>query len=88
LKGLAGRKNITLPTSPDAKDQATNDRLSKLTGAAFDRAYMRDMVADHKKDVADFQKEAMTGADPDVKTWASNILPTLQGHLQMAQSTK
>lgn len=88
LKGLAARKNVTLPTSLDAKDQATMDRLSKLTGAAFDRAYMRDMVADHKKDIADFQREASSGADPDVKTWASNTLPTLQQHLQLAQSTK
>jgi len=49
---------------------------------------MRDMVVDHKKDIADFRKEANSGADSDVKTWASNTLPTLQQHLQMAQSTK
>jgi putative membrane protein len=64
------------------------DRLSKLHGAAFDKAYMRDMVADHKKDIADFQKEANSGQDPDVKNWASTTLPTLQQHLQLAQSTK
>jgi putative membrane protein len=88
LKGLAARKNVTLPTSLDPQDQATMDRLSKLNGPAFDRAYMRDMVVDHKKDIADFRKEANSGADSDVKTWASNTLPTLQQHLQMAQSTK
>src|SRR5689334_15410130 len=46
LKQIASSKNITLPTDIDAKDQAKYDRLSKLSGAAFDRAYMRDMVAD------------------------------------------
>lgn len=88
LKSLAARKNVTLPGSIDAKDQATKDRLSKMNGAAFDKAYMRDMVMDHKKDVAEFQKEANSGMDPDVKNWASKTLPTLQQHLQMAQSTK
>lgn len=88
LKDLASRKNVTLPSAVDAKDQATMDRLSKLNGAAFDRAYMKDMVMDHKKDVAEFQKEANSGRDSDVKSWASKTLPTLQQHLQMAQSTK
>jgi len=88
LKDLAGRKNVTLPGAIDAKDKATKDRLAQLHGAAFDRAYMRDMVMDHKKDIAEFQKEATSGMDPDVKNWASTTLPTLQHHLQMAQSTK
>lgn len=88
LKSLAAKKNITLPADVDAKDKATIDRLSKLNGAAFDKAYMRDMVADHKKDVAEFQKEANSGKDSDVKDWASKTLPTLQHHLQMAQDTE
>ena len=85
LKALAGQKNITLPADIDPKDKAVMDKLSKLNGAAFDKAYMRDMVADHKKDVAEFQKEVNSGKDPDVKAWAAKTLPTLQHHLQMAQ---
>src|SRR5579885_1631540 len=46
LKQIATSKGITLPTSLNAKDQATYDRLSKLNGAEFDAAYMKDMVAD------------------------------------------
>lgn len=85
LKGLAAKKNVTLPTDVDAKDKAVMDRLSKLNGAAFDRAYMRDMVADHRKDIAEFQKESNGGRDPEVKEWASKTLPTLQSHLTMAE---
>lgn len=88
LKSLASQKSVTLPTDLDAKDKAVYDRLSKLNGAAFDKAYMRDMVSDHKKDIAEFQKEANSGKDPDVKAWASKTLPTLQSHLQMAESTR
>ena len=45
------------------------------------------MVDDHKKDVADFKKEASSGKDPEVKAFAAKTLPTLQEHLQMAQKT-
>ena len=51
LKSLAQQKNITLPTELDGKHKATHDRLSKLSGAQFDRAYMQDMLQDHRKDV-------------------------------------
>ena len=85
LKQIASRKNVTLPTSPNAKQKATLDRLSKLQGAAFDRAYMDDMVKDHKEDVAEFQRAANSESDPDVKAFAAKTLPTLQDHLRMAQ---
>ena len=85
LKSLAAQKNVTLPTSLDAKDQATKDKLSAMKGEAFDRAYMTDMVKDHHKDIAEFQKEANSGQDPDVKAWAGKTLPILQEHLSLAE---
>jgi putative membrane protein len=88
LKSIAAGKNITLPTDLNAKDKATYDRLSKLSGAAFDRAYMRDMVADHRTDVSEFRKQAKSGTDPDLKAFASKTLPTLEHHLQMAESAE
>lgn len=87
LSSIASKKGVTMPTSLDAKDQATKDRLSKLSGAAFDRAYMQDMVKDHRTDVAEFKKEANSGTDNDVKQFASKTLPTLEDHLKLAEST-
>lgn len=87
LKSLAQQKNITLPTEPDAKAKQEKANLEKLSGAAFDKAYMSHMVKDHKKDVAEFQKESSSGKDSDVKQWAGKTLPTLQEHLKMAQDT-
>jgi len=86
LKSIAQQKNITLPTAIDAKDQATFDRLSKLSGAQFDRAYMQDMLQDHRQDVNDFRKESQGGKDSEVKAWAAKTLPTLEEHLRLAQS--
>jgi len=83
LKGIAATKNITLPTSPNAKDQATITKMSGLSGAAFDRAYVKDMVMDHKKDIAAFQKESSSGKDNEIKAFATKTLPTLQEHQKM-----
>ncbi len=66
----------------------TYDALSKLSGAAFDRAYARDMVKDHEQDVADFSKEASGGQKPALKDFASQTLPTLQDHLKQAKEMR
>ena len=85
LKQLAEQKGVQLPNSLDAKDKTTKNKLSKLQGDAFDKAYMKDMVMDHKKDVAEFKHESMAAHDADLKNWAGETLPTLQSHLQEAE---
>ncbi len=86
LKMIAASKSLTLPEGPNAAQKATKERLSKLSGAQFDKAYMRDMVQDHKKDVAAFKTESTSGRDADIKNFASETLPTIQDHLKMAES--
>ena len=67
LKSLAQSKNITLPTDVDAKDKATHDRLAKLSGAAFDRAYMQTCWRITGRSPNEFKKESTSGKDADVK---------------------
>ncbi|BBD58039.1 outer membrane protein [Nostoc sp. HK-01] len=86
LKQLAARKGVKLPTTLNRENQQLQQRLSKLSGANFDREYMTHMVQDHQKDVSAFQTEAQQGQDPDVKAFASQTLPTLEEHLQQARS--
>ena len=85
LKALAQSKQITLPAAIDAKHKATIDRLSKLSGPAFDRAYVQEMLKDHEKDVAAFRAESKSGKDPEVKAWAGKTLPTLEEHLKIVK---
>jgi putative membrane protein len=85
LKQAVSSKNIALPEQLSAKDQATYDQLSKLDGAAFDRAYARDMVEDHRMDIAEFKQEAANGKDESIKGFASQTLPTLEDHLKLAR---
>jgi putative membrane protein len=86
LEQMAQQKNVRLPKQPGAREQAEKARLEKLSGDEFDKAYMSHMVADHKKDVAEFQKESSAARDPEIKSFASQTLPTLQEHLKQAQS--
>jgi putative membrane protein len=85
LATLAKSKNITLPTEIGAEEKALRDRLTKLSGPAFDQAYMKAMVSDHVKDIAEFRTESRSGKDPDVKAWAAKTLPTLEDHLKQAR---
>lgn len=87
LKQVAQKAQMTLPTELDSKHKATRDRLSKLNGAEFDKAYMSEMVKDHQQDVAAFRRESRTGQNADLKAWATKTLPTLEEHLNMAKET-
>jgi putative membrane protein len=88
LKSIASKNNIQLPTATDAKDQALKDKLNGMSGQQFDRAYIQSMVKDHQKDIAEFQKEASNGSNPDLKNFAAQTVPILQQHLQMAQQAE
>jgi putative membrane protein len=85
LMQVASSKSMMLPAALDSKHQSDMQKMSALSGEAFDRAYVKMMVRDHKKDVGEFQKEAARGSDADIKSFASRTLPTLQEHLQMIQ---
>jgi putative membrane protein len=87
LTQIISQKGATLPTTTTTSQERETDRLAKLSGADFDKAYMDHMVKDHKKDVKEFQKAADNAKDPDIKAFAANTLPTLQEHLQMAENT-
>jgi putative membrane protein len=86
IQKMAGDKAVTLPDQLTGKFAAVKERLSKLSGAGFDRAYMTDMVSDHREDVKEFEQHAKTGTDPDIKAFAAKTLPVLQEHLRMAEA--
>jgi len=82
LKALAVKKNVTVPATPMAKHQAVIQKLQGLSGAEFDKAYVDDMLEDHEKDVAEFEKQSTSNPDADVKAFAAKMLPTLKKHLE------
>lgn len=85
LTRLAEELQIKAPQAASSKDKAMAAKLSAMSGDAFDRAYVKDMVKDHEKDVAEVKKEANSAAIPEVKDAATKALPVIQGHLEMIQ---
>lgn len=85
LMALAEKKGLVPSRELMPKHQQVWDKLMALRGAEFDRTYTKRMVADHEEDVADFNKEAKSGQDADVRACAAKMLPTLKEHLEMAR---
>ncbi|RRB04509.1 DUF4142 domain-containing protein [Larkinella rosea] len=80
FKTIAASKNITLPATLSDEHQKHVDDLSKLSGAEFDKEYVKLMVDDHKEDIDLFKDASFNAKDPDVKAFAGKTLPTLQKH--------
>jgi putative membrane protein len=87
LEQVAQREGISLPPTMQADHQATVQRLMKLEGRDFDRAYIDLMVEDHQKEVEEFRVQAQQNAS-EVDRWAARTLPTLETHLERARSIK
>ena len=85
LSSIASQKGLTVSQEPMPKDAAAAKAIGAKQGAAFDSAFGKKMLMDHKKAVALFQKEANNGKDADLKAFAAKTLPTLKDHLQMAE---
>jgi len=86
LQSLPGADQVLQSVSlPEDKRQAI-DQLSGLSGKEFDRAFIDQMVQDHEKAVSRFQEVASSATDPQVKQFASQLLPTLQRHLEQAKA--
>jgi putative membrane protein len=85
LKSIATARGVAPPDQPSKKDQATLDKLAKVQGADFDKAYVKTQLSAHKEAVALFTSEASKGKDAELKQFASSTLPTLKDHLQMVE---
>jgi putative membrane protein len=88
LTQIAARKNMQLPAEMNSDQKSEQDKLSKLSGADFDKEYVGYMTNDHEEDVKEFQEQSEKGADADLKAFAAKTLPVIQHHLQMIKDIK
>jgi putative membrane protein len=85
MKPVAQQLGVSAPNQVSKKDRKTMDKLQALSGPAYDEAYIRDMVKDHKQDLSDFQGEASSGQDQTAKDAATQGSQVISQHLQMIQ---
>ncbi|HZW64411.1 MAG TPA: DUF4142 domain-containing protein [Hanamia sp.] len=86
LKAVGTTVGVDVKDSVDADHTALLQTLQGLSGRAFDSTYIINQIADHQKTVTDFQAELNSGSRSEVKAFANKYLPTIQMHLQKADS--
>jgi predicted outer membrane protein len=86
VKALAQARGVTLPTEPDAKHKAMAAKLEKMSGDAFDKAYMKQAgVQDHKTVHAKLMAASKKAKDPEVKALVDKTEPVVAQHLKSAE---
>jgi putative membrane protein len=92
LQTVAETEGVQLTGKAFQDAQKSNEKAMKKLdgkhGADFDRAFMSQMVSDHKKDVKDVEKAAKDARNKNHPQLASYLEQThtgLQGHLQEAE---
>jgi putative membrane protein len=82
---IAQNLGVTPPTGTGMADKAEEAKLKMMSGDSFDKAYIKDMVEDHRKDLAEFKKEAASATNPELKKAAEHGAKVIGEHLQMAE---
>jgi putative membrane protein len=85
LKQAASALKIQVPAEPPKKARKAEDKLAKLSGAEFDRAYLKIAADEQKQAVKQFEREAKNGKAPNVKGFATKNLPSEQDRQKEAE---
>jgi putative membrane protein len=85
LKPAAQAMGVKVPDRPSKGAMKNMDKMKALSGDAFDQAYIKDMVKDHKKDSSEFKQEAQNTQNPQLKQLVTEASQTIDSHLQQIQ---
>jgi len=86
VQTLAQSKGVTLPTELDAKHKAMSAKLEKMSGDAFDKAYVKQGgLGAHKETLTKLQAASKGAKDPEVKGQVDKMIPVVQEHLKHAE---
>lgn len=69
---------------PDKREMF--DQLRNLKGNDFDKRYISMMVEDHRKAIADYQKQSNSNTNNNLKAYAQRTLPVLEKHQDSAMA--
>lgn len=89
LAKIASEKGVNLAKDIDRGDATKGEKMASdwqgKSGKDFDQAFIKHAVKDHKEDISKFEKASRDSKDSDVRSFASEALPTLREHLTEAQ---
>jgi putative membrane protein len=84
---VAAKLDLNPPAEPAAEARQEQNVLRKLSGRAFDQAFLNYMIKDHQTDIQNFEDQVKAG-NGETSKMAERHLPTLRKHLQMAKTLK
>ena len=82
LQAIAAKNGVTLPSKLDALHKSKVDKFGRLSGEQFDKAYVAEMIKDHEKVAAEFEKASKTSQNLELKSFAATTLPVIKTHLK------
>ena len=85
MRPVAQDLGVQIPTEVSKKDKSLISKMQDLSGPAYDQAYIKDMVKDHKQDLNEFHMEASNAHDVGAKDAAMQGSKIIAEHLQLAQ---
>jgi putative membrane protein len=86
VKHWASVNDVKLPTTPSQDGQELKGRLAKESGKAYDREYIRSMLEDHKKDIAELQSFIQSNPNSSLKSLVTQALPIFENHIRVAEN--
>ncbi|MES2389971.1 MAG: DUF4142 domain-containing protein [Bacteroidota bacterium] len=88
IKAVAAKRNVAVPESLNQDGLDKVKKFQEKPTNEFDKDYIKCMVDDHETDIKDFQEEAQSGSNEEVRKLATDALPHLQAHLTEAKKWK
>ncbi len=87
LKPMAQKYGITLEQSQGRHHERELTSLDKeQAGAKWDQKFATEMLKDHQKDIAKYERAASDIQESDLKQYVQQTLPVLQQHFQRAET--
>jgi putative membrane protein len=85
LQQAATALKMALPADPPKRAKKAEEKLAKLSGADFDKAYTKMAVDEQKQAVKEFEREAKDGKATSLKDYAAKNLPAVQERQKKAE---
>lgn len=88
LAALVNGQSFSVPNGAGQKNAKTLSEMESLQGAQFDHRFLEHQISDHSDDLGKFSDEIRATQNPDIRSYASETLPILQQHLELAKAVK
>ena len=84
LNVIAHAQSATISEGPSPAATQEYANMKSLADAAFDHAYAKHVVQDHRAAITLFEMEVAQGTDRALRNYAGQTLPILKQHLRLA----